>query len=408
MNDIMILSLYKSKGEVSIENRVTEMGFTRKKNHDIIERKEKKRMRKVNGFAKVLMILILILITVTIVLFGYLVLTDQKNQEVYAKEPSQVIQNYANSGTENQMAMQNQQEEIKDASIITAHNLFYVQLDDNAKIMYTALENHQEDMKSGDYRIEFGYQFNDLLQEEGGAESLNQSFQSAWNAYRFDHMEVFYLDVSKIFLFTKTTIQGGISTYEVSLGAQEGENYLASGYETKEDIEKAEQQIEMQVNELVAFSNGTTAEKIKQVHNWLVDNLSYAQNGEMNPNAYDIYGAFVEKQAVCEGYARAFKLLMDKMEIPCILIAGTGTNSNGETESHAWNYVYIDGIWYAVDVTWDDPVIVGNGLLDEERKYQYFLKGSDEFFQTHTQNGILSDNSMEFLYPELAKENYEG
>ena len=71
MNDIMILSLYKSKGEVSIENRVTEMGFTRKKNHDIIERKEKKRMRKVNGFAKVLMILILILITVTIVLFGY-------------------------------------------------------------------------------------------------------------------------------------------------------------------------------------------------------------------------------------------------------------------------------------------------------------------------------------------------
>lgn len=377
-----------------------------------MDRKElRKRMNKKDGFAKVLMVLSLIIITIVIVLLGYLILTDQKNQEVYAKNnnnisSNQVTENVIGTGSENQSQVQNQVE-VKDDKIITAHNLFYVQLDENAKIMYTALEENQENMKSGDYRINFGYQFNEDLQEEDGMEKLNHSFQSAWNAYRFDHMEVFYLDVSKIFLFTKTTIKDGISTYEVSLGAEEGENYLASGYKTREDVEKAEKEIEMIANELVAFETGNDAKKVKDVHDWLVDNISYAQKEIQNSNSYDVYGAFIEKQAVCEGYARAFKLLMDKMEIPCLLIAGTGTNTNGETESHAWNYVFLEGTWYAVDVTWDDPIIVGNGTLEESRKYQYFLKGADEFFKTHQQSGILSDNSMEFLYPELSKANYE-
>ena len=34
---------------------------------------------------------------------------------------------------------------------------------------------------------------------------------------------------------------------------------------------------------------------------------------------------------------------MDELKIPCVLVSGTGTNSNGQTESHAWNYVQLDG-----------------------------------------------------------------
>jgi len=97
---------------------------------------------------------------------------------------------------------------------------------------------------------------------------------------------------------------------------------------------------------------------------------------------------------------------MDKLEIPCLLIAGDATNTNGETESHAWNQVFLNNTWYAVDVTWDDPIVLGSGILDEERKYQYYLKGENEFSETHKAEGQLSENSMEFLYPELAKENY--
>lgn len=60
-------------------------------------------------------------------------------------------------------------------------------------------------------------------------------------------------------------------------------------------------------------------------------------------------------------------------------MSGTATNSQGETENHAWNYVQLNGIWYAVDCTWDDPIIIGNGKINESIKYQYFLKGSKEF-----------------------------
>ncbi|MBO4907281.1 MAG: hypothetical protein J5486_09695 [Bacteroidaceae bacterium] len=64
---------------------------------------------------------------------------------------------------------------------------------------------------------------------------------------------------------------------------------------------------------------------------------------------------------VCEGYARAFKVLCDRIGIPCMLATGMATSSrfrNGE--SHMWNEVMMeDGKWYAVDVTWNDPIIVG-------------------------------------------------
>ena len=63
--------------------------------------------------------------------------------------------------------------------------------------------------------------------------------------------------------------------------------------------------------------------------------------------------------------------------------------------------------WYAIDVTWDDPIITGGGELTDRYRYRYFLKGSKEFFKDHTENGTLSDNSIEFKFPILSEENYE-
>ncbi len=42
---------------------------------------------------------------------------------------------------------------------------------------------------------------------------------------------------------------------------------------------------------------------------------------------------------------------MDASEFLCVLVSGTATNSQGEEENHAWNYVQINENWYAVDVT---------------------------------------------------------
>ena len=64
-------------------------------------------------------------------------------------------------------------------------------------------------------------------------------------------------------------------------------------------------------------------------------------------NRYNAYGALVEKRAVCNGYATAFKAVMDKLGIP------NGYRFNKD-RSHIWNTVKINGKTLNVDVTWND------------------------------------------------------
>lgn len=94
----------------------------------------------------------------------------------------------------------------------------------------------------------------------------------------------------------------------------------------------------------------TAYEKELAVHDYLVENVAYdvSESGE---DAHSAYGALVLGKAVCDGYAESFQTLMDMLGIECCFISGTGNN-----ESHAWNMVKLDGAWYHVDVTFDDPV----------------------------------------------------
>ena len=62
--------------------------------------------------------------------------------------------------------------------------------------------------------------------------------------------------------------------------------------------------------------------------------------------------------------------------------------------------------WYAIDVTWDDPIIKGGGVLSDKLRYQYFLKGADNFLKNHNENGYLSQNSMKFEFPKLDNKDY--
>ena len=97
--------------------------------------------------------------------------------------------------------------------------------------------------------------------------------------------------------------------------------------------------------------------------------------------------------------------LLDEMNIPCIMVCGTGINSSGQTESHAWNYVKVDGQWYAVDTTWDDPVIIGGGQ-QRTISTKYFLVGSNTLFNDHTETGKIVGNYFAFQYPTLSVNNY--
>ncbi len=105
----------------------------------------------------------------------------------------------------------------------------------------------------------------------------------------------------------------------------------------------------------------------KALHDYLVLNCAYSSQGT---SSHSSYGALVEHAAVCQGYAYAYKYLMDEAGIPCKLIFGF---ANGY---HAWNQVQINGEWYHVDTTWDDPTPNREGYV----RYNYFLK-SDNYMR---------------------------
>ena len=56
--------------------------------------------------------------------------------------------------------------------------------------------------------------------------------------------------------------------------------------------------------------------------------------------------------------------------IPTITVVGEGI-SDGRSEAHAWNYVYIDGNWYGLDATFDDPIVRGGGSIQKKEKENF-------------------------------------
>lgn len=320
-----------------------------------------------------------------------------------SSEPDTTIENVS---TEPIVIADNNKESNSTVSKSTGTKYYYNQLDTYGKLIYKGFEDNKENMKSGTYKIDFGNKFNDLLNSEGGEEALNIAFQSAWNAYTYDNMDVFYIDVEKLTLITRTRSIGNFSTHTVELSNGDNASYLKDNFNSKEKIDSTLNLLEAMRteigNQIAEFDN---VEKMRQVHNWLINTIEYDINFE-SEEPYSIVGALTEGKAVCEGYARAYKYIMDGLGIPCVLVSGTGTNSNGETESHAWNYVQIGSSWYAIDTTWDDPVAIGNAHITEEDRYENFLRGSNKFFKTHAEDGYLSPGSIEFKFPEISTEDY--
>ncbi len=118
----------------------------------------------------------------------------------------------------------------------------------------------------------------------------------------------------------------------------------------------------------------STFEKEEAVYRWLTENCRYDHRHYEIPNnapreSYEPYGAIINGKAVCLGYATAFQLFMDVLDIECITVVGGAFESR---EDHAWNMVKIDGEWYCCDPTWDEGAY----------GFGHFNKSSDYFAMT--------------------------
>ncbi len=372
-------------------------------------------------FASFIMIIVMILIICALVLLGVIFFQEMEGEET-ASMPQDFVGNYTsnddtvdldsiktpqvveNNPLDNIQTSDNNNVNV-DYSNITIDKYFYNQLEEPSKTIYKALESNKENMITGTYKIEFGNTFSDILDSADGQNELGDYYQSAIEAYTYDNPDVFYLSPSKMYLNIETTTFGSSTTYNVFINNGSEANYFTDEFSSESQVRSAINSIEQVKNTLVSRRTGNTYEDIKMVHDYLVDNIEY-DTSLSKDNIYDVYGALINRVAVCEGYARSFKYILDEMGVPCVLVIGTGTNSRGETERHAWNYVEIDGNWYAVDCTWDDPVVVGGGNLPQSSKYKYFLKGANEFNQDHISSGQFTDGGKVFSYPSLSSSSY--
>lgn len=380
----------------------------------------KNRLKNNKGMTLIEVIL-LILITILVVFLAYEIdlfkITKKADNPI--ENDSNTVRDYIGNTTNtgnNQEVIQNVEKIIPDINGVnyqspeildTDFRHYYNQLDEAGKIIYKGLEDNIENMKSGNYKIDFGTQFNNLLKSTDGEQKLNISFQSAWNAFTYDYPNIFYIDVTKLILTTQTMKIGSFSTHRVSLSNDSNSNYFAEGISSEKELRKKEEHIQAIRAKIITSLDGYSEyEKVKYVHNWMVDQFEY-DTSYQKKDIHNVYGGLVNHKVVCEGYARTFKYILDGFNIQNVLVSGTAKNSNGVTESHAWNYVKIKDKWYAIDVTWDDPVIKGGGKLTEKLRYQYFLRGSDKFLKNHIEDGYLSKNSIKFAFPSLEKNDYE-
>ena len=371
---------------------------------------------KVSSF---IMSIVIILIMVVLGIFGVIFWEEiQSMQTSIEPEGIQTIisssEDTINTDIKIPEIVENPLDKIKDSSDmqevdysnVNVDKYFYNQLEEASQTIYKAFEANKENMKTGTYKIELGSTLTSILNKSNGQEELGKYYQSAIEAYTYDNPEIFYLSPNKMYLNIETTTRNSTTTYYVYIDNGNEANYLTDEFSSEAQVNQAIARIEQVKNKLVQNRSGNTYQDIKMVHDYLVDNVSY-DTSISKPNIYNVYGALVNGEAVCEGYARAFKYIMDEMGIPCTLVIGKGTNSEGTTENHAWNYVQLNGSWYAIDTTWDDPVIIGGGTLSQSSKYKYFLKGSNEMSKDHTPSGQFTEGGKVFNYPVLNSRDYE-
>lgn len=289
------------------------------------------------------------------------------------------------------------------------------QLNGNAKFVYDSMvENYVTQGKVGAYTIDFSeaITFVTLGTTNGSGgldwnssdnaeyqQKINYIMQAAYDAFIYDYPEIFWMSTFRYGL--KISFSGGNGSYTGSVSQIRlipSESYEGSS----EEIAVFRSSVNQTVDNLGISGTASREEGVKIIHDYLCSVLTYGNNSETW--AHSAAGVFLKGgTVVCEGYAKAFKLLCDRFEIPCILVVGDAGGG------HMWNYVQMeDGNWYLVDVTWDDQ--------QSQTQDAYLLAGSDSlgFKELISAERRVYTNFSGAIYtkyftlPTLSSSGYEG
>lgn len=166
----------------------------------------------------------------------------------------------------------------------------------------------------------------------------------------------------------------------------------------KQYVEKTENYV---INNVIK-STDTDYQKAIKIHDWICNRVKYDpieaadKDHPRSSNHFD-GSVFLHKETingktsfytVCDGYARAYNILMNKAGVTCY---STSCPPKEGKYGHAWNYIKINGKFYQVDVCWD------NDCGD----YFYFMCSDDEF-------NAENNSHSKYIWKAFSDSNYEN
>jgi len=148
----------------------------------------------------------------------------------------------------------------------------------------------------------------------------------------------------------------------------------------------------------VNSKNMTDFEKVKFVNDYIVKNTSYSEDTEASPHS--ACAVVSEGKGVCQGYALLALRLLQGLGVESKYVVG-----EVYTGGHAWNLVKVDGEWYHLDTTWNDPV------PDREKavSYKYFLLNDAQMKLDHNweQANYPQAKSGKYTFMKQVDHGYE-
>ena len=306
---------------------------------------------------------------------------------------------------------------LADTDTNIAYEYFYnqIKIDPIAERFYKAFETlaNNGEFKKG--KIQYNLIANNVATRDEVAAYVNgldnnrlaKSFGMGRDAFYMDHPDLFYVDVFS----TSITAGKQGEEYVAYLDSSRALSmYRGSSINSEALVNEAIVKYNDAIAQVVSGAKdlGSAKEKIEYVNKYIGEHNKYGfgtvVEGDKNvdtPKAdfiYTSYGALVNCESVCEGYAKSFKAVMDRLGIPCVCVQGyaSAKADRDNLQPHMWNYVQLDGMWYAVDVTYNSSSL----------QNPWLLLGGQNMFETHLEDGAVSSSGFELRYPALKPYDY--
>lgn len=193
---------------------------------------------------------------------------------------------------------------------------------------------------------------------KGSTKSMGSLLQTAMNAALESDPYTKY--VVERYNYSWEGTKNGI--VNITLKVTYRENAAQSNYVNKRAAEILKQILVAGMNE---------HEKVKAIHDYVVQNMKY----DTHMKKYTAYEAVYSGEAVCQGYALLTYRLLEQAGMKNLIVEGMAGG-----QRHAWNLVQINGAWYHLDTTWDDPI----GSLPDDISYKYYLLNDQQIGKDHS------------------------